>query len=387
MTGSEASGPDWDVFVSYSRSDAGRVGDLVPALQGRGLRVFVDDTAVDDFASITATITRALAHSRILLALYSEDYPQRRACQWELTYACLTGQREGDPRRRTLVVNPESGSDHVHPVELRDARHWPWPATPEALHLLAARVAEYVETVGTLMGDAADAADAPPVPWLPAPARTGSLRFTGRLAEQWRIHTALHRHRAPLVAGTGGGRGAQVRGMPGLGKSLLAQEYALHFGSAFPGGVFWFDLHAYEEAPAEAMESYAEQVSTVLAALRVTTSAPTSLPGLLSHLAVALGQRNLPCLWVVDGVPDGLAPDQLTLLRGPHMLTATLVTTRSQRYDAFAECLDLAPLSAADGYRLLTSRRAPLGDMDRAAALALVRTSAGTRRRWSCSPV
>lgn len=366
-------GPEWDVFISYSRSDAGKVGALVSALQARHLRVFVDDTAVDDFASITATITEALAHSRVLLALYSADYPQRRACQWELTYAYLTGQREGDPRRRTLVVNPEPSSDHVHPVELRDARHWPWPSTAEGLDRLAARVAEHVGSVATFMGDAADA---PFVPWLPAPARTGSLRFTGRLAEQWRIHTALHRHRAPLIAQSGGGRGAQLRGMPGLGKSLLAQEYALHFGPVFPGGVFWFDLHQYEQAPSEAMESYAEQVSTVLAALRVTASG-SSLPRLLSHLAVALGERNLPCLWVVDGVPDGLTSGQLGLLRGPHLLTATLMTTRSLRYAAFAECVDMAPLSDADGFRVLTSRRVPHDELDRAAALALVRDVGG----------
>jgi hypothetical protein len=316
---------------------------------------------VDDFASITATITEALAHS------------QRRACQWELTYAYLTGQREGDPRRRTLVLNPEPSSDHVHPVELRDARHWPWPTTPEGLDRLAARVAEHVDTVATFMGAAADT---PVVPWLPAPARTGSFRFTGRLPEQWRIHTALHRHRAPLVARTGGGRGAQLCGMPGLGKSLLAQEYALHFSSAFPGGVFWFDLHPYAGQPSAAMESYTEQVSTVLAALRVT-ALTSSLPGLLSHLAVALGERDLPCLWVVDGVPDGLTADQLNLLRGPHLLTATLITTRSLRYTAFAECADMAPLSDADGYHLLTSRRVPDGDLEHAAALALVRDVGG----------
>ncbi|MFB7931969.1 TIR domain-containing protein [Streptomyces sp. NPDC056039] len=364
----------WDVFISYSRSDADKVSLLVSALQARGLRVFVDDTAVDDFASITATISEALAHSRVLLALYSADYPQRRACQWELTYAYLTGQREGDPRRRTLVINPEPTADHVHPVELRDARHFPWPISPEKFDRLAARMAHQVGAITTFMGAAVDA---PFVPWLPAPARTGSIRFTGRLAEQWRIHTALHRHRAPLVAHTSGGRSAQLRGMPGLGKSLLAQEYALHFSSAFPGGIFWFDLHAYEGAPtSEAMDSYAEQVSTVLAALSVDASS-ASLPGLLSHLAVALGERNEPCLWVVDGVPDGLSADQLNLLRGPHLLTATLITTRSLRYAAFAECIDMAPLSDPDGYRLLTSRRAPHNELDNAAALALVRDVGG----------
>jgi hypothetical protein len=260
MTSQGDSRAEWDVFVSYSRSDAQQIGVLVPALEGAGLRVFVDDTAVDNFTSITATITEALSRCKVLLALYSADYPQRRACQWELTYAYLTGQHEGDPRRRTLVINPEPTADHVHPVELRDARHWPWPTTQEALSQLVDHVAAHIDAIAAPMGDRAHA---PSVPWLPAPARTGSLHFIGRLAEQWRIHTALHRHRSPLVAQTGTGRAAQLRGMSGIGKSLLAQEYALHFSSAFPGGIFWFDLHHWaESSPSEIMDAYAEQVLT-----------------------------------------------------------------------------------------------------------------------------
>jgi TIR domain len=361
---------EWDVFLSYSRAEARKARALASALQGRGLRVFVDDSAVDDFTSITAAITQALTRSKALLALYSADYPRRRACQWELTYAYLAGQREGDPRQRILVINPEPDADHVHPWELRDARHWPWPATPEAVDRLTARVAAHVSALPTPMDSAAST---PFVPWLPAPARTGSARYTGRLTEQWRIHTALHRHRAPLVSQSGTGRTAQLRGMPGIGKSLLAQEYALRFGPAFPGGIFWFDLHSAQGgSPAEALDAYADQVLTVVSALGLDHSAP-ALPRLLSRLALALGERGAPCLWVVDGVPDGLAPDQLHLLHGPHLLTATLITTRSLRYAAFAEAIDIPPLPDTDGYRLVTSRRRPQGDAERAAALALVR--------------
>ncbi|MEV0778847.1 TIR domain-containing protein [Streptomyces sp. NPDC050428] len=365
-----ASPAEWDVFVSYSRFDVQKIDVLVPALQALGLRVFVDDTAVDDFSSITATITEALSRSKVLLALYSADYPKRRACQWELTYAYLSGQHEGDPRRRTLVINPEHSADHVHPMELRDARHWPWPTVQKAVGRLAERVAAHVNAITTPMGDLAHA---PFVPWLPAPARTGSMHFTGRLAEQWRIHTALHRHRSPLVAQAGAGRTAQLRGMPGIGKTLLAQEYALHFSSAFPGGIFWFDLHRLAGSrPSDVMAAYTEQVHTVLSALGLDPPA-TSLPGLLSHLAVALGERGTHCLWVVDGVPDGLSADDLHLLRGPHLLSATLITSRSLRYSSFAEAIDVPPLNDADGYRLLTSLRAPQGDPERAAARSLVR--------------
>lgn len=374
MVGKAGSQAEWDVFVSYSRSDAQKIAALVPALRTAGLRVFVDDTAVDDFASITATITEALSRSKVLLAVYSADYPQRRACQWELTYAYLSGQHEGDPRRRALVINPEQSADHVHPVELRDARHWPWPVTQEAIVQLAERVAAHTEVITAPMGDLANA---PSVPWLPAPARTGSVTFTGRLAEQWLIHTALHRHRTPLVAQAGAGRTAQLRGMPGIGKTLLAQEYALHFSSSFPGGIFWFDLSFCEDAsPPEVMDAYAEQVSTVLSALGLDARSGT-LPGLLSHLAVYLGERNTPCLWVVDSVPDGLAEEYLHLLRGPHLLSATLITTRSLRYPSFAETIDVPPLNDADGLHLLTSKRRPADGLEHASAAALVHDVGG----------
>ncbi|MBA0053719.1 toll/interleukin-1 receptor domain-containing protein [Streptomyces sp. AJS327] len=371
----------WDVFVSYSRSDAQRAGALASALRRCGLAVFLDDTAVEDFASITHTIAAGLGRSRALLALYSYDYPQRRACQWELTYAYLSGQREGDPRRRVLVVNPETGADHVQPLEVRDALHWSWPDSGDALDRLAARVAAHVARLASPMADTGpDPAPSAAVPWLPAPARVGSSRFTGRLPEQWRVHSALHRHRAPLIQSTGQGadRAAQLRGMPGIGKSLLAQEYALRFRSAFPGGTFWFDLHAARGASVStALDSYAEQVATVADALALDRPADAGLPQLLSRLAVLLSERGAPCLWVVDGVPDGLTDAQLHLLRGPHLLASSLMTTRSLRYTAFAETIDLPPLAEPDGYRLLTSHRAPRDEIEETSAQALVHDLGG----------
>lgn len=321
-----------------------------------------------------ATISRALARSKALLALYSQEYPRRRACQWELTYAFLAGQREGDPRRRILVINPEQSADHVHPLELRDARHWPGISSEAAADLLADRVTSYVSDLRGPLGGAPGPAS---LRWLPAPIPSGSRRFTGRLAEQWHLHTALHRHRAPLVSQAGHGRTAVVRGVSGIGKSLPAQEYALQFAPSFPGGIYWFDLHSVgSDAPDRALESYVGQVRTVASALGIEARS-RSLPALLSHLAVALGERDQPCLWVLDGVPDGLSREQLALLHGPHMVTATLLTTRSRHYGSSTEVLDLDPLPDADAYELLTSRRRPTSPAERLAADEVLRDLGG----------
>ncbi|WP_229700063.1 tetratricopeptide repeat protein [Streptomyces kronopolitis] len=364
----------WDVFLSYARADRHRAGVLAASLQSRGLRVFVDDAAIEDFSSITSSITDALSRSKVLLALYSSYYPGRRACQWELTYAFVAGQREGDPLRRVLVVNPEASADHVHPFELRDARHWPWPTSGESLRQLTDRVSVHVSNLDTAMGYRATPSSGPD--WLPAPAHVGNPRFTGRLSEQWLIHSSLLSHRTPLMPGRSS-RIVQVRGMAGIGKSVLAQEYALRFGPAFPGGVFWFDLHTARDRDAkQTMAEYADQVATACAALGLRSGGAT-LPRLLSRLAVVMGERGRTCLWVVDGVPAGLSQQDLHLLRGPHLLTSTLVTTRSLLHPTFAPAIDLTPLPEQEALRLLTFARTPHDAAESAAAVALTHDVGG----------
>ncbi|MFJ2610216.1 TIR domain-containing protein [Streptomyces sp. NPDC087425] len=281
----------WDVFLSYSRKDAGHVRRLHEELIAAGLKVFTDESAVAGFAGISDTIRRALAASRVLLAYYSTGYPERPACQWELTAAFLAGLGEGDPRRRVLVVNPEPDTAHIHPVELRDTRHGePETLVPDILAHL--RQVPGPMRLGT----------EPPRVHGELPVTVGE--FTGRLPELWRLHSALHVQEAPLVTGRTSARPVQLRGLPGIGKTRLAREYALRFGAAFPGGVHW--AHADAPQPPQAPDG--------------------------------------PCLYVVDDVPHGLPPRAVTALTARHPLIRTLLITRSRAYGGHGEHLDLEPL-------------------------------------------
>jgi TIR domain len=95
---------------------------LYDALKKERLRVFLDETSIGLFDPITEEIENALRCSTALLAYYSRHYTSRPACQQELTAAFLAGQREGDPMRRIIVVNPEDPStDHLLPAELADS--------------------------------------------------------------------------------------------------------------------------------------------------------------------------------------------------------------------------------------------------------------------------
>ena len=129
---------EYDVFLSHAWADGDRPRQLKVALEDAGLRVWFDAAEINDFAGITHAVTEGLAKSKTLLAYYSKTYPLRRAYQWELTAAFLAAHAEGDPRRRVLVVNAEEKADHIHPIELRDAKFRNAPQENGAtLHQLA----------------------------------------------------------------------------------------------------------------------------------------------------------------------------------------------------------------------------------------------------------
>ncbi|MBD0844509.1 toll/interleukin-1 receptor domain-containing protein [Streptomyces sp. TRM68416] len=295
----------WDVFLSYSRGDVERVRPLARALRDGGLRVFTDETGVVSFTGISATIRRELARSKALLAFYSTGYPEREACQWELTTAYLAGLGEGDPRRRVMVVNPERTTDHIHPVELRDARH----ASAENPAALVADVREHLAGLDAPMAIAEPGARR----W-----RLGTPRprpeFLGRLSELWQVHSALHAHTAPLVTGRVVAQAVQIRGMAGIGKTALAQEYALRFEAAYPGGVYWVNGEAYD------------------AAVRALSTAAAS---------------DEPFLWIVDAAPtERFSAREIAALAAPHPHGHTVFTLRGRAHGTLGTPIDLGPLDA-----------------------------------------
>ena len=358
----------WDVFLSYSRTDLRRVEPLVAALEQAGLRVFVDHVAIPGFGAISSTIREELARSRVLLALYSSGYPHRPACQWELTAAYLAGWSEGDPRRRVLVVNPEAGSGHIHPVELRDARHWPLPLSTAELGTFAAEVADCARALpGPLPVLTPDAA----VPlWSPGPRPLPSPAFTGRMADLWHLHSALNSHASPLVAETSATGAAQLHGPAGIGKTLLAQEYALRFGAAFPAGVFWLPVDrgpAGEDPVAWAFTAFEQHMRSIAQQLGIRT-ARLGTDAVSRAVRGALEERRGPFLWVVDGLPGRLTSAQATALCAPHPDGRTLLTARSLRYTSIATALEVLPLTRQDSHSLLTVRREPHAQAEHAAA-------------------
>ena len=67
----------------------------------------------------------------------------------DMTAAFLAAQTEGDPRRRVLVINPEAGADHIHPIELRDGKFRNAPNNDGEMQQLVQAI---VKHIGELSG-------------------------------------------------------------------------------------------------------------------------------------------------------------------------------------------------------------------------------------------
>lgn len=354
------------LFISYRRKDSERVLPLVRALRAEGVSAWLDQSEIDDFAPITDAIRKGLAESKALLAWYSADYPKSRPCQMELTAAFLAAQREGDPRRRVLVVNPEGVATHIEPIELRDAQYAGAPADAAGCVALAKRIRDHIGTLAGALG--AILPIAPPSQY--GLRLAGASRFVGRLAELWRIHSALHAGESAIISGTSAAGLAQVSGLGGIGKSLLAEEYALRFGAAYPSGIFW--LRAFGNDPTRATSTEAREAVRVDQFAAVATAMGIEIKGLdpaqiEALLGAKLSQQGKPFLWVVDDLGAGWG-EAVRAWLAPSPLGKTLVTTRSREYGAIGTSLPLGVLTPQEAFELLCARRQPVGPEEESAA-------------------
>ncbi|WP_329054466.1 TIR domain-containing protein [Amycolatopsis sp. NBC_01488] len=334
----------YDIFLSFTWADTVEVTALQDALEKAGLRVFRDKD-IHRFEGITERLDAALAESKVLLAYYSRRFPTRYACQWELTSAFLAAQRHGDPRRRVLVVNPESDGNHIAPVELEDAAYAARPKNDRERTLVVDRIAELVRAAAAPLG--AVRSTAPVLPRLLRP-----RRFVGRYRQLWAIHSALHARELPATTPRTSAALAVVRGFAGLGKTSLAEQYAFLFRDAFPGGVRWLGLFGQDD-PVGALARFHEHVRAIAADLGADVGdlPPEQVRDVVARRIEAARE---PQLWIIDDVPSELQAEVLDQLVMPTSFVRTVLTTRSGNPDWPAPVVDLTGLSEDEGSVLYT---------------------------------
>jgi tetratricopeptide (TPR) repeat protein len=362
----------FDVFFSYRRADLVRAQPLLNALREAGVHVWRDETNIPENQPITPEIRESLAASKALIAFFSSTYLLSRPCQQELTAAWLAAQRAGEvPFRRVLVVNPEVTFDHL-PTIFAEQQSIGWPSTEEGFRALAARIGALVDPLnGTLESARLRLHDAyygmTPVE---------AVRFVGRLSELWHLHGLLTANRTSIVSGVVGQAVAQVRGLGGNGKSLLAREYAIRFGPAFPGGIFWLQAFGSDGVnPGGAGVREARRIDQIRAFalqldLRVDRLKPDEIEAALWG---RLRERAQPCLWIVDDMPSGLTIGELERRWISQWGGASvLITTRSTDYGALGNHLDLDVLGEAAALELLVARRRPRDPAEEGAARQII---------------
>ncbi len=140
----------------------------------------------------------------------------------------------------------------------------------------------------------------------------------------------------------------QLCGPPGSGKTALAAHLAQREAAPWPGGVFWLRA-AGEGDPLLSLERQLAVIGQRLH-LDVASIPPEKLRG---RIGLALGERNQPCLWIVDGAPADLQDDALAVWLAPHPVARCLLVARTPWADLSDHIVTLAPLAADDAAALV----------------------------------
>ncbi|UEM02864.1 TIR domain-containing protein [Skermanella rosea] len=347
---------EYDIFFSYAHADRDAALPVITALKARNLRVFHDETEITDGDSIVRRIVEGLGRARMLVAWYSATYPTRRACQWELTSALIAARHEfPDGRtveRRILALNPEAGIGHLHPADILAKKYVDARGIPA--EQLAGRAAALLDGLAGSFGEIRTLGR---LHWYGGNPRAGSSRFVGRFPDMWWIDEKLSKNRIALINGESVGL-VQVQGMGGIGKTLLAEEYARRFRAAYPGGIFWLNAARGQDLGTQ-RQGFAGNLGIAVAGL-----GPHEVEGALKEKLAELDSY----LWIVDDLPPDAGTADLNAWSAPTANGATLVTSRGTGPGGAGFVHRLGLLSDTEAHELLTTRRLPVTDVEKAAA-------------------
>jgi hypothetical protein len=199
--------------------------------------------------------------------------------------------------------------------------------------------------------------------------------------ELWELHAKLTANRIGLISGVYGQSAAQVRGLGGNGKTLLAREYALRFGSAYSGGVFWLNAYGNDDNRGS-LDTESRLAARQDQLLHFAMDSGIAIEGLKPEEIEAalwrqLEARGMACLWIVDDVPSAITASDLERYWFARVANAsTLITARSREYGALGQQIDLGVLSPEEAVTLLTRGQ-------RTETPRRERLPSSSRRRWA----
>ena len=332
-----------DVFLSHSSKDKDFVKELYRRLTRDGVRCFFDIESIGWGDNWVRALERAIDECSYIVFVLSPDL-----CNSEWVEVERTSSIAGDPSGLKRKVRPlmlhQCRDLPTFPRFLRQVQTLD-VSTTSSFEQNYPRICSELGGVPQPDLVASDRSQLPPVRPLPEPSwmpyQTLGDKFVGRVDAIWALHDSLFHDGTTVLQGTG-----VVAGTGGLGKTQLAIEYAHRFGSVYAGGVYWVD----------ADRGLTEMITRISTKAGVEIDAKAEEAEQVAQLWHGLNARNLPCLVVLDNLPEDVA------LR-PYLATTgrvhTIVTTRRQDLDQAT--VRLPVLSIPESVQLLNSGERQLG--------------------------
>ncbi|MBJ7348479.1 MAG: toll/interleukin-1 receptor domain-containing protein, partial [Thermoleophilaceae bacterium] len=217
----------YDVFISHRWGTQGTHGgpaplqfarDLKDALKARGVSVFLDETEIKFGDVLSDEVRAALPNSKLIVPVLSVDYFDSLACTTELMHFFRAGLKPSNVVNRVVPVDIAPGNGQAHYVDTPLY----WRNTPRIK--TGDDIADLVDQLIERGGECADP--------IGNPAATSFYvygehfrddLFTGRNRELLQVYRALFLddNRMTNTHGTQ----AQIVGMPGQGKTMLAHQF------------------------------------------------------------------------------------------------------------------------------------------------------------------
>jgi MinD-like ATPase involved in chromosome partitioning or flagellar assembly/tetratricopeptide (TPR) repeat protein len=315
-----------DVCVSFVPQDRSWANWASAVLTRAGFKVHLAPEGTAEGAQLRDEIERGVESASHTLVVFSEAYlrSSRFRTTWEAVYA------EGDRRSHQLVLLQVDGMlspDARFTEQLADmTRCDTGEAAREALLAGFGRTRESLAHSQFTGGEQKLPRYPGAEPLIFAvPMRTSS--FTGRAELLEGIREKLWK---------GDNRALVLKGMGGVGKSLLAQEFAYRYKSDYD--VIW---HIQAEQKILAVEQYAAMAETLGLPMRPT---PTDTAKTV-HEALSQGERYASWLLILDNVTEAdHLPEFMMDGRGGHIL---VTSQRAEGWGRFVDTVDV-PVFARD---------------------------------------
>lgn len=334
-----------DICLGYHEADARHAEALAQALRDEGLGVSLAPARSGDPVALPQDAEAGWAEARALLVWYSRAYAESRACQWQLAAASVAVDATPESAGRLWAVNPEADTGHILPASLLDNSLL---AFEDDYASLARHLARGLEDVPGPLG--AGLAQAKPT-WRGSMHGLGAAVFLDCDAALWALHAALATSRR-----------VRLQGGIGIGKGLLAEEYALRFGAAWPGGVFWLNARGLGDPAAENVALVAARRGAAYVGQLVVLveefggdASDKDVDALREQIGRRLDQAYL---WIVDGLGD-VDNEEVERWLAPSAAGKTLIVQTGKGLKGYGEAIRLEAMPYEAARALLTHEHAP----------------------------